>query len=135
MRATAALGAGSRRALPRVPEGRAARLGLAGQGGGEKGGRKGKAAGPILLVAWPCARKRAEGRSGELGLLAPWAEMASLFTSPLPISFLFLAPLYLLPSALGWYICVAYHVFTQVGSTRVYYGSQNPMPRVGTDGH
>ena len=59
----------------------------------------------------------AEGEKGERANLAPWAEMAFLFSSAFLISFLFLAPLYLLPRALGWYTCVAYHVFTQVGST------------------
>ena len=44
----ATLGAGSRRALPRVPEGCAARLGPAGQGGGLEGRPQG-AARPILL--------------------------------------------------------------------------------------
>ena len=82
-------------------------------------------------VGWAMA---SGGRSW-LGLLVPWAKMAFLFSSPFLISFLFLAPLYLVPRALGWYTCVAYLVFTQVGSTRVYYGSWNPVPRVGIDGH
>ena len=110
-------------------------------GWAELGARCGQlAAGPTERrgkgVLGQAGRARAsgpEGRSGELGLLAPWAEMASLFTSLLPISFLFLTPLYLLPSALGWYICVAYHVFTQVGSTRVYYRSRDSGLMVGTN--
>ena len=53
------------------------------------------------------------------------------FLGPDAPSFLLLAPLYLLPRALGWCTCVAYRVIPQVGSTRVYYGSRNPMPRVG----
>ena len=111
---------------------------------GPKGGERGRAG---CYAGWAKQGTRAlvgqkegvaswaEGEKGERANLAPWAEMAFLFSSPFLISFLFLVPLYLLPRALDWSTCVAYHVFTQVGSTRVYYGSQNPMPRVGIDGH
>ena len=111
---------------------------------GPKGGERGRAG---CYVGWAKQDTRArvgqkegvaswaEGEKGERANLAPWAEMAFLFSSPFLISFLFLVPLYLLPRALGWYTCIAYHVFTQVGSTRVYYGSHNPMPRFGIDGH
>ena len=111
---------------------------------GPKGGERGRAG---CYVGWAKQDTRArvgqkegvaswaEGEKGERANLAPWAEMAFLFSSPFLSSFLFLVPLYLLPRALDWSTCVAYHVFTQVGSTRVYYGSQNPMPKVGVDGH
>ena len=98
---------------------------------GERGPELGRVASWARLG---CACEQA-GRLESWASLAPWAEMAFLFSSPFLISFLFLVPLYLLPRALDWSTCVAYHVFTQVGSTRVYYGSRNPMPRVGIDGH
>jgi len=109
------------------PRSWAAALWPAGWQGGPQGGERGRRVhGPQRADSAGSGRIREERKgevTGQAGLVR--------FLGPDAPSFLLLAPLYLLPRALGWCTCVAYRVIPQVGSTRVYYGSRNPMPRVG----